>query len=71
MKLYFLNRYDKRVFIADVEGYSEADDEICDYCSVRNYKIPYVRLWDEGNERWYDVGSHTEFFILVKGENEC
>lgn len=29
-----------------------------------NYKIPYIREWQELQGIMYDVGSHTEFFLL-------
>lgn len=32
-----------------------------------NYRIYYVRSWECNGETHYDVGSHTEFYIL-KGE---
>jgi hypothetical protein len=29
-----------------------------------NYKSYYTRMWkDEQGNTWYDVGSHTEFFV--------
>ena len=35
-----------------------------------NYKIPYVRTWGN-NPITFDVGSHTEFFLLYPEEIEC
>ncbi len=36
-----------------------------EFCRERNYTIPYTRSWKtEDNELWFDVGSHTEFFVL-------
>lgn len=36
------------------------------FCEERNFKIYYVRHWttDKG-ERYYDVGSHCEYFVEV------
>lgn len=38
---------------------------IQDFCDSYNYKIFYAKSWQEGNKIWYDVGSHTEFFVLI------
>jgi hypothetical protein len=41
------------IFIADINPY---------------YQIHYTRRWtDDDDNIWFDVGSHTEFFVL-KGE---
>ena len=29
------------------------------------YKIYYYRSWNQNGNIWYDIGSHTEFFILT------
>lgn len=31
-----------------------------------NYKIYYIREWTDKEGTWYDVGSHTEFFLFKK-----
>lgn len=36
---------------------------ISDFLKEKNYKKYYVRQWVEGNRTFFDVGSHTEFFI--------
>ena len=47
----------------------EAIQAIHQFCAERNFKIYYTRYWkDANNEVWYDVGSHTEFFILTNIE---
>lgn len=33
-----------------------------------NYKIYYVRHWNENGKTWYDVGSHSEFFYTEDAE---
>lgn len=35
-----------------------------DFCDERSFKIYYYRKWNRGGESVYDVGSHTEFFIV-------
>lgn len=67
MKLYFENsRWEQRL-IATVKDEQEAMKEVNKFCDERNFKIYYVRGWKERNgDIIYDVGSHTERFILRK-----
>jgi len=38
---------------------------IQEFCRERNFTIRYVRSWiDDNHVNWFDVGSHTEFFML-------
>ena len=65
MKLYFENSLGQRRVIAEPETENEAWREIHKFCETRNFTIPYVREWrDTSGLKWYDVGSHTEYFIL-------
>ncbi len=65
MKLYFENSRGKRRIIAEPETEEKAWKEIHNFCEERKFEIPYVREWlDSDGLKWYDVGSHTEFFIL-------
>jgi len=65
MKLYFENSYGDRRIIAEPETEDEAWKEIHKFCHDRCFAIQYVREWrDTDGLKWYDVGSHTEFFIL-------
>ena len=68
MKLYFKNSSGKELLIASVEDEEEAIREIKKFCEERDYNIPYWRGWGsiDGDGIWYDVGSHTEFFILKR-----
>ena len=64
MKLYFENSSGQRRLIATPKTAEESWNVIYDFCNERNFKIHYVRTWAEPNgEKYYDVGSHTEFFI--------
>lgn len=64
MKLYFENSYGQRRVIAEPQTDDEAWKEIHKFCEERNFVIHYVREWrDPAGLKWYDVGSHTEFFI--------
>ena len=65
MKLYFKNSRGERRIIAEPETENEAWREIYKFCENRNFTIPYVREWrDSDGFKWYDVSSHTEFFVL-------
>lgn len=66
MKLYFENSYGQRRLIATPKTTDETFSVIRDFCNERNFEIYYVRTWVNSNgEKYYDVGSHTEFFIEV------
>ena len=40
------------------------------FLNDHNYKSPYIRVWEEGNVMWFDVGSHCEFFLLIHKNTE-
>ena len=64
MKLYFENSRGQRRVIAEPQTEDEAWKEIHKFCEDKNFKIYYVREWkDKDGLKWYDVGSHTEYFI--------
>ena len=64
MKLYFKNSRGEKRIIAEPETEEEAMKEINKFCEERNFKIYYVRKWQTEDGLKYDVGSHTEFFVL-------
>lgn len=65
MKLYFKNSRGKRRVIAAPLSEENAYEIIHAFCEERNFRIYYMRTWrDPDGLKWYDVGSHTEFFIL-------
>ena len=71
--LYFLDsRGAKRLVQTNVEP-ETAMSEITNYIKTinPNYKIYYYRTWysEKDNGTLYDVGSHTEFFLLSKEDN--
>ena len=65
MKLYFQNFRGERRLIGEPATHEESSRIYQKFCNDRNFKIHYVRSWVANGERWYDVGSHTEFFIEV------
>ena len=71
MKLYFENSRGQRRLIATPKTTEEIYNVIRDFCNERNFKIHYVRTWGEPNgEKYYDVGSYTEFFIEVNDDDK-
>lgn len=35
-----------------------------EFCDERNFKIYYYRKWNRDGESCFDVGSHTELFLV-------
>lgn len=69
LKLYFENSYGKRKFVGTYSKDSEIPDAINKYVKKinPNFKIYYYQFYENDNgEIVYDVGSWSEFFILVK-----
>ena len=67
MKLYFKNSLGKKRLINEIKTEEEALKEIKKFCGERKFEIYYIRTWEDNEENTvYDVGSHTEFFILNK-----
>lgn len=65
MKLYFKDSRGNKRFVTEVNNESEAMEEIRAFCEERNFRIYYVRIWENSEgAKVYDVGSHTEFFYL-------
>ena len=72
MKLYFENSYGERRLIGEPKTAEESSILYHAFCDERNFRIYYVRSWiTPKGEKYYDVGSHTEFFVEVNenGEN--
>ena len=65
MKLYFENSKGERRVIAAPLSEENAIEIIYAFCEERNFEIYYTRSWrDPDGMKWYDVSSHSEFFIL-------
>lgn len=64
MKLIFENSYGEERVIAEVHSEEEVYKEINKFCDEHNFKSYYTRTWmRNNNEKVFDVGSHSEFFI--------
>jgi hypothetical protein len=71
MKLYFENSRGERRLIGEPATHEESSRIYQKFCEDRNFKIYYVRSWKtpEG-ETYYDVGSHTEYFVEVDDDGD-
>ena len=67
MTLYFKNGYDEERVIGNPDSVDGAHLLITAFLNAHHYKSYYTRIWAEENrDMWFDVGSHSEFFILRK-----
>jgi hypothetical protein len=66
MNLYFLSsRGEKRLVRENIDP-EMAMGYINEYIATLNpnFKVYYVRTWESEEGTMYDVGSHTEFFLV-------
>lgn len=65
MNLYFRNSYgDKRLIASHLQLEKEIWGHIQKFLDDHNFKSYYTRVWYNDGYTWYDVGSHTEFFLV-------
>lgn len=72
MKLYFENRFGEKRLLGKYKTEKGAIRRINRFCEEHNFKVCYMRVTDNTDEgfKWYDVGSHSEFFYLYYEEDE-
>jgi hypothetical protein len=83
--LYFQNSKRKYKLITELDGYIPsatdaviADDQmfkgiaeqIAKFCNAHDYKTPYMRVFKNEDVVTFDVGSHTEFFVIKQLERK-
>ena len=68
MKLIFQNSRGEERVIAEPSNREEAIKEINKFLDNHNFKRYYTRVLEADGRLVFDVGSHTEFFIL-EGED--
>ncbi len=61
--------YDTGQAKTDREIVEEASQTINQFCSERNFKIHYTRIYNQNGKTIFDVGSHGEFFYLIPEVN--
>ena len=64
VKLIFQNSRGEERVIAEPSNREEVNKEINKFLDDNNFKSYYTRVWEENGRLVFDVGSHTEFFIL-------
>jgi hypothetical protein len=72
--LYFENRFEERRIIGKTTDENGIAKLIKDFLDDHNYKSYYTRTWvseTNPNEKIYDVGSHSEFFICYNPKGWC
>ena len=63
-RLFFQNSKGEERLIAEPLNREEVNKEINKFLDDHNFKSYYTRVWTENGRLIFDVGSHTEFFIL-------
>lgn len=61
--LYFINSMGNWRMIARNVNREKAVKVMHKFCEERGFQIHYTRIWEENSDVWFDVGSHTEFFV--------
>ena len=66
--LYFIRSNGEKRLIRENIDPDKAIGYIEEYVYYTNpkYKIYYIRTWENEEGTMYDVGSHTEFFLVKK-----
>ena len=68
MKLYFENSFGKKKLLGQYETERDAVRDIIRFCEDHNFTVHYIRTTEAEEYKWYDVGSHSEFFYLYKND---
>ena len=74
MNVYFRDSHGKkRLLRENVATKEEAWEIMQKFMDDHDFKCYYTRIWYSDGYTWYDVGSHTEFFLVdenVMGQYE-
>ena len=75
MKLLFEDRYGRYRELTEVADKAEAAAAIQDFLDAHNFKSYYTRNWvrdcEDSAHLVYDVGSHSEFFVIKFDTHEA
>lgn len=66
MKIYFENSYGERRLLAERDNQDGVWQVISNFLAQHKYRAHYIRSWTDDEGTWYDVGSHSEFFVVTK-----
>lgn len=64
--LYFERSSGEHIILLENCTENNALTAMNEFMRDHNYAAPYIRSWEVNEQKWYDVGSHTEFFIWSK-----
>lgn len=67
MKLEYVNEKGDRTFVGDADSVDEALGIIQDWCRINWFQSFYIRWSEFSDHYWFDFGSYSCFFELVKG----
>ena len=70
MTLYFQSSNGNRRKLGEYTTKGDILKAINSFLDRHNYKSYYTRIWRAEDEVWFDVGSYTEFFVLIDKDNE-
>lgn len=64
--LYFLSSYGEKRLVRENIDPEAAMGYINEYIATlnSNFKVYYIRTWESEEGTMYDVGSHSEFFLV-------
>ena len=65
MNLYFRNSYgEKKLLAHDIKHKKDVISAIHEFLDDHGFTSYYTRIWYEDGYTWFDVGSHSEFFLV-------
>lgn len=68
MKLEYVDAKGNRTYVGDASRVDEACAIITDWCRNSCFRSYYIRCAEFSDHYWFDFGSHTCFFELVKNK---
>ena len=72
--LYFQRSNGEHILLSKNVAEEQIGKIINNFLNDHNFKSYYTRVWEKDGVKWYDVGSHTEFFLwynVVKTCEQC
>lgn len=70
MNVYFQNYSGKHIRVGKADDEKKAMKIIQNFCDERGFNIPYIRSWVSDGRKFFDVGSHSEFFFIEYDEDD-
>lgn len=65
MTIYFQNSRGGRTALKSDTDIRTLRKTMMDFCRERGFRVYYTRQWVKDGEIHFDVGSHSEFFIVT------